>query len=176
MWEWSDKNGIHLEAASGWLELGDPRTASQELGNISGLRRALPDVLRVRLQIAMESGDWRNAFALAQGLICVTQHDAEIFLWRSEAVRHLPKGGVQQALSLLLEAANDFPNEPAIPFQLACYNGQLAQEATAQSWLTIAFEAAQRHGSLNKWKAAALESPDLASLRKKMGRATSLWV
>lgn len=176
MWDWSDKNGMHLEAARGWLELGDPRTATQELESITGLRRAQPDVLRVRLQIAMEARDWRNALALAQGLIRVTQHDPEIFLWRSEAVRHLPEGGVQPALASLLEVANDFPNEAAIPFQLACYNCQLGHEATAKCWLALAFEAAQRHGSLKKWQAAARENRDLAALRKKMGHATSLWV
>jgi len=176
VWDWSDKNGMYLEAARGWLELGDARTATQELENISGLRRAQPDVLRVRLQIAMEARDWRSAFALAQGLIRVTQHDAEIFLWRSEALRHLPEGGVHKALALLLEATNDFPNEAAMPFQLACYNCQLGEEATAQCWLALAFEAAQRQGCLKKWKAAALENHDLAPLRKKMGRAVSLWM
>lgn len=176
MWDWSDKNGMYLEAARGWLELGDPRSAAQELENISGLRRAQPDVLRVRLQIAMECHDWRNAQALAHGLIRATKHDADVFLWRSEAVRHLPEGGIQSALSLLLEVANDFPNEAAIPFQLACYNCQLGEHATAQCWLALAFEAAQRQGCLKKWKAAALENRDLASLRKKMGRAVSLWV
>ena len=72
--------------------------------------------------------------------------------------------------------ANEFPDNPAIPFQLACYNCQLGEEATAKCWLALALEAAQRHGCMKKWKAAALENRDLAPLRKKMGRATSLWV
>ena len=167
---------MYLEAARGWLELGDPRTAADELRNISGLRRAEPDVQKVRLQIAVDSDEWPAAFALAQGLIHAQQRDAQIFLWRSQAARHLSEDGLPQALALLLEVANEFPEDPAIPFHLGCYNAALAQESTARCWLALAFDAAQRQGTLKKWKAAALVHRDLALLHKKTGATSSLWV
>jgi hypothetical protein len=176
VWDWTDKNGMHLEAARGWLELGDPRTALDELANISGLRRAQPDVLKVRLQIALACGDWPAAYALSQGLIKARQREAEVFLGRSRAVCHLPDAGAAKALALLLEVANEFPEDPAIPFNLGCYNSLLGQESTEKGWLALAFDAAQRQGTLKKWKAAALTHRDLAPLRKKMGASTSLWL
>ena len=167
---------MHLEAARGWFELGNMHEAGEELARITGLRRAEPDVQKVRLQIALRSRDWSGAFALAQGLIQASPRDGQIYLWRSQAVRHLSDDGLSRALSLLLEVANDFPDEPAIPFQLACYNCQLDQASTAQCWLAIAFECALRNGTAKKWKSTALDEGDLAPLRKKMGEAVGLWL
>jgi uncharacterized protein HemY len=168
VWEWTNKNEMHLAAAEGWLELGDPISAIQELEQISGMRRAKPDVLKVRLQICVRATQWENAFAIAEGLTRVWPADPEVYVWRSSAARRMKGGSLEYALNLLLEVANDFPNEPLIPFHLACYNCQLGNQMTAQSWLQIALDAAQRNGTARQWKRAALEEPDLASLRTEL--------
>jgi uncharacterized protein HemY len=165
---------MHLEATKGWLELGDYVSALQELEKISGLRRAQPDVLKLRLQIYVKARRWRNAYAIAQGLTHIHPVDCEVLVWRSQAARWMPGGGLRQALIELLEIANDFPDEPAIPFYLACYNCQMGNEATARSWLRLAFEAAQRSGTTAKWQIAMAEERDLEPLRKKDSAAPRL--
>jgi uncharacterized protein HemY len=157
---------MYLEAARGWLELGDPKSALQEIENITGLRRAQPDVLRLRLQIYLKCRQWRSAFAIAQGLAGFTPRDPDVFLAQAEAARQMPGGSLSRALALLLEVANEFPDEPAVPFRLACYNCQLGNHATALSWLQIAFDVASRSKTELKWLGTALEEPDLAPLHR----------
>jgi Flp pilus assembly protein TadD len=74
----------HLEAAQGWLGLGDWQSANDELEEITPTVRAHPEVLRVRVQVYLKAGkpdmarpvaaklakdcpaDWRAHYALAQ--------------------------------------------------------------------------------------------------------------
>lgn len=172
MWNWSDTNEMHLEAARGWLELGDHQSALQELEDLTGLRRAQPDVLKLRLQIYVLARKWRNAYAIAEGLARVLPNDPEVFVWRAQAARWMPGGGLSHAMTLLLEVANDFPDDPSIPFRLACYNCQMGNHATAGSWLQIAFDAARRAKSEMQWLAAAQEEPDLKPLHKILAPAS----
>jgi hypothetical protein len=41
----------HLRAAEGWLELGDWRSANEELESVTAALRAHPDVLAMRWQV-----------------------------------------------------------------------------------------------------------------------------
>ena len=56
----------HLEAAEGWVELGNWREANAELENISPRNRAHPEVLRIRWTIYCEAGKWEGAYEIAQ--------------------------------------------------------------------------------------------------------------
>ena len=76
-------------------------------------------------------------------------------------------GSTLSALELLLDVANDFPDEPVVPFNLACYNAVLNKLAEAHTWLRIALEVAERNGTEKQWKNSALDEPDLAPLRKE---------
>jgi hypothetical protein len=44
-------DSIHLQAAQGWLELGDHIEASEELEKITPQLRAHPDVLKARWEV-----------------------------------------------------------------------------------------------------------------------------
>jgi hypothetical protein len=77
-------------------------------------------------------------------------------------------GSVEHALELLLDVANEFPDEPAIPFDLASYNSVLRRLGEAKSWLHIAFEVAQKNGTEKFWKTRALDAPDLEPLRSEV--------
>ena len=78
-------------------------------------------------------------------------------------------GGVLHAFELLQDALNDFPDEPVVPFNLACYCSQLGRMSQARSWLHIAFEVAQRNGTEQHWKMKALDEKDLEPLRAANG-------
>jgi len=53
-----------------------------------------------------------------------------------------------------------FPNEPTIPYNLACYTCQLGRRAEAEGWLARAFAL----GNSKEIKLQAMDDPDLAPL------------
>lgn len=154
----------HISAAEGWLELGDHIAAFDELENIEPLHRAHPDVLKLRWRIYAEAEKWESAFELAEGLTRLLPDELEPFIWRSDSARRMQNGGVLHAFELLQDVVRDFPDEPLVPFNLACYCCQLGRMPQAQSWLHIAFEVAQRNGTEKHWKLKALDEKDLAPL------------
>ena len=58
----------HLEAAEGWLELGNWREANEELENITTELRVHPFVLEVRYKIYCEAKRWDEAVEIARTL------------------------------------------------------------------------------------------------------------
>jgi len=71
---------------------------------------------------------------------------------------------VKRAMELLLDVANDFPDEPIVPFNLACYNCQLGKLVEARSWLHITWEVAAKQNTARQWKLKAIDEPDLEPL------------
>jgi len=58
-----------LDAAQGWIELGDWREANEEMDRITPQLRAHPDVLVVRWSICTKAGNWKLAAEIARALI-----------------------------------------------------------------------------------------------------------
>ena len=58
----------HLEAAEGWLELGNWREANEELENITPQLRAHPFVLEMRWKIYSKAKKWEGAVEIARAL------------------------------------------------------------------------------------------------------------
>lgn len=56
----------YLEAAEGWLELGNWQEANEELENITPQLRAHPFVLEVRYKIYSAAERWEGALEIAQ--------------------------------------------------------------------------------------------------------------
>ncbi len=156
----------HLTAAEGWLELGDHVTAFHELEQIQASARANSEVLKLRWRIYRKAQKWGNAFTVAEGLTRILPDDPEVFIWRSYAARRMAGDGLLHAYELLHDAVNDFPDEPCMPFNLACYACQLRRLPQALSWLHVAFEIAERNGTEKFWKTIALDEPDLEPLRR----------
>jgi tetratricopeptide (TPR) repeat protein len=117
----------------------------------------------------LELGDYISAFAVADGLTRLLPDDPEVFVWRSHSARRMPSGSNEQALQLLLDAAKDFPDETAVPFELARYNCLLGKLTEARSWLRIAFEVAERNGTAKQWKIRALSESDLERFWEDIG-------
>jgi hypothetical protein len=65
--------------------------------------------------------------------------------------------------------AHDFPDETAVPFDLARYASVLGRLDEAQTWLYLAFQVAERNGTTTHWKTLILDDPDLAPLQKECG-------
>jgi len=64
--EHSDR--IHLEAAQGWIELGNWREANDELDCITPRLRAHPDVLSVRRIVCLKGGNLELAAEIERAL------------------------------------------------------------------------------------------------------------
>jgi hypothetical protein len=120
----------HLDAAEGWLLLGNILEANDELEKIPAWLCAHPDVLRVRRRIYSAARKWdiapevANAVAKLVGL-AYALHRAE----RTE-----------EAQEVLLPIVDRFPDNYLIRYELACYACRLGELTEARDWLLRAFE------------------------------------
>ncbi len=151
------------------MDLGDYTAAFDELDDIDTPLRAHPDVMKLRWEIYNKADKHGSAFVVAEGLTRLLPNDPQPFIWRAHSVRHKEGGSLHRAMEMLLEVANNFPEEPTFPFNLACYNSQLGNMDSAKAWLHISFEVAERNGTGLRWKSLAMDEPDLAPLRKAFG-------
>ena len=76
------------------------------------------------------------------------------------ALRRIPQGGLEKAWEALLPAADKFPKEPIIPYNLSCYACQMQKLDTARLWL----KQATTIGGVKKIKRMAMQDPDLEPL------------
>jgi hypothetical protein len=67
----------HLEAARGWLGLGDFLSANEELDNITPRHRAHPHVLRERLRVFAAGKRWKDAGIVGEFILPVFEGDPE---------------------------------------------------------------------------------------------------
>ena len=129
-----------LSAALGWLELGNPGEALAELDHISIKNQPHPAVLEMRWAVFAELKQWDHALEVANELVRVLPRKAGGWLHRAYALRRAPGGGLPQAWEALLPAAEKFPKELLIAFNLACYACQLEKFDEARRWLKRATE------------------------------------
>ncbi|HEX7653439.1 MAG TPA: tetratricopeptide repeat protein [Verrucomicrobiae bacterium] len=156
-----DAPDIHfLNAAQGWLGLDCPEEAVIELNAIAPEAQAHPDVLETRWQLHVRLEDWDAALAVAQQEIKAQPENSAGWLHHAYALRRSQCGGLIMAWGALLPAAQKFPKEPVIAFNLACYACQLKQLDTAREWL----DRAVKVGGLDEIRKLALADHDLEPL------------
>ncbi len=154
----------HLAAALGWLELGSAHEAAAELEKISPAWQPHPDVLEMRWAVHSEAKDWEAALPAARALTQAAPDRASGWLHQAYALRRTAGGGLQAAFDLLRPAADRFPQDWLIAYNLACYTCQLRQMDTACEWLLRAAGEGDRKQILQM----ALDDPDLRPLRDKI--------
>lgn len=150
----------HLLAASGWLELGCPTDALDELNRLSGRNRRHPDVLELSWLIFAELENWPSALAAATKLVQTAPERPAGWLHRAYAMRRVPDGGLQQAWDLLLPAFKKFPEESIIPYNLSCYACQMGQLGESRRWFALALQTGKKEAI----KHMALKDEDLRVL------------
>lgn len=149
-----------LSAAIGWVELGDCDEAKAELAKISPVAQKHPDVLEASWMIAASEHDWSVALDVARTLIRAEPDRSFGWLQQAYALRRVTDGGLQAAWDALLPAADQFPKEPTIPYNLSCYACQMGHLDDARKWLRRALDTGNRNGI----KQMALSDPDLKAL------------
>lgn len=153
-------DSFHLNAALGWLELGNPREADAELLQISPALLEHPAVLELRWQIEAKLGHWPQCLAAANRLLEVLPDNPSGYIAKAYALRRIEGGSLEAARSALQPALAKFPQEPVIPYNLACYACRLGQLDHARALLKLAFALAKSR----KFREMALDDSDLREL------------
>ena len=149
----------HVRAAEGWLELGDAIEAARELNTLSEPARGHPDVLELCWRLHAMRGDWDAALAVARTLTRSMPERASGWIHQSYCLHEMKR--TEEAWRLLRPAAELFPDETTIAYNLACYACQLGELAAAKEWLQ---RAARKQGR-GPVRLMGMDDPDLVPLR-----------
>jgi hypothetical protein len=151
-------DSLFLQAAIGWLELGNWCEANNEIENISPPFKAHPDVLQVRCKIYHDAGKW-DYLAEVANVLCTTLPDSSFGpVHLAHALRKL--GRSNEARNALLPVADKFPDDWRIPFHLACCFCRTGELKPALDWLTRAMDVAGK----TDIRTMALEETDLEAM------------
>jgi Flp pilus assembly protein TadD len=157
-------DAFYLDAAMGWLLLDNASEALLELNKIQAEYQNHPDVLELRWTLQATQADWTACLRTGQALVEIAPDRVSGWIHRAYALRRATDGGLTLAWEALLPAADQFPDETIIPYNLACYACQQGDLATARDWLQRAWRTADRAGEKSKWIELALHDADLELL------------
>jgi Flp pilus assembly protein TadD len=149
-----------LNAVLGWLELGNVKEARDELNRMGEREQNRADLLEVRWILDARQEDWPAALQTAERLLQVAPDNSSGWLHRAYAMRRVPQGSIEKAAEALRPAFEQFPEEPTIPYNLACYACVLGNLDDARKW----FKEAMRRGVPKKIRAMGLSDSDLEPL------------
>lgn len=128
----------YLSAAEGWLQLGNLAEAKAEFARIAPQHEEAPSALNLRWLMEAQAKDWSAALRTAQALVRVAPEDVGSWLNQAYALRRASEGSLMAAWEALLPARKQFPQEPVVPYNLACYTCQMHRMDEARHWLKTA--------------------------------------
>lgn len=140
--------------------MGSVAEARAELKQIDAAFSLHPDVLRMHWLLYSAERHWELALEVAQELVQVDPTNPDGWLNKAYAVRRAPCGGLKKAWDALRPALEAFPEEPIIPYNLACYACQMRNFVEARACLRRAFAV----GGKKTIKRMALNDGDLEPL------------
>jgi Flp pilus assembly protein TadD len=158
--EYPDRHFV--QAAAGWLELGNPTEAAVELNQVSQKHARHPDVLEIRWRLCAAKLDWKEALEVAQAVTQVAPERPSGWIHQSYSLHELKR--TNEARDVLSPLAKKFPKEFIIPYNLACYACATGDLQDAQTWLLRALKIKGKEGR-EEFRRMALEDPDLHLLR-----------
>ena len=142
-----------LVAAQGYLDLGLPLDANNEIESMNAEVRHLPEVLEVRVGIYRKMEKWELMQTVAKSLALHDPDEPQFTIWWAYATRRADS--LDAARLILVNAVERLPEVPIFLFNLACYEAQLGDIERAKKHLQHAIEL---RGELRR---AALEDEDL---------------
>jgi predicted Zn-dependent protease len=126
----------HLQAAQGWLELGNTKEAEIELNRLPSHFSGHPEVLRCRWEIQSRQNKWPASLKTAKELVRLDPANPDSWIKQSYSLHELKR--TEQARQHLLAIKDRFPEVSTIPYNLACYACQLGELDEARLWLSRA--------------------------------------
>jgi tetratricopeptide (TPR) repeat protein len=145
-----------LLAADGYLFLGMPQHALNELESICDSAQHASPVLRARIRVLLHLKRWTEANSLSEAGNSLYPDENEFTVQRAFALHQLKKGN--DAVQVLLSAPEWLRRTGILHYNLACYEAQLGDLTTARQCIQAAIE-------INaSFKKNARTDPDLARL------------
>ena len=157
-----------LNAAQGWLDLGNHVEANEELERIEAKNRAHPNVLQVRWRIYAKAEKWDACLEIARTLTNMTPDRRFGWVHLAMTLRKLDR--CTEAKAVLLSVLDRFEANTTFPYYLACYCASLGQTSEAKGWLERAFAQATGNEERKRLKLRALQDPDLEPLWRDIGQ------
>lgn len=152
-----------VRAAEGWFELGNAREAEAELANLAKPVQLHPVVSELRWQIHAQRRQWKECVAIARAMTKTAPAEPLGWIHLSYALHELKH--TQEAWDNLIAIVDDFPKEPTMRYNLACYACQLGDLPEARRWLKMTFVL----GRKKETKQMALQDADLQPLWPEIG-------
>lgn len=149
----------HITAANGFLDLGMPLDADEELDRIDPFCRHLPEVLEVRCRIYLTLKRWELFQTVAVRLYTHDPDNVQSVVWLALANRRM--GATEAAKALLLGVLNAMettPEDAALHYELACCECLLGEIENAKVRLQHACKLDAT------FRAAALDEEDLRAV------------
>jgi tetratricopeptide (TPR) repeat protein len=154
----------HLNAAMGWLGLGNAIEAEEELKKIAPKLRKHPDVLSVRWQIHAKAERWPDALKVGEMIADLVPENC--LGWNYISISLYRLGELQKAHALLSDKLKYFAGDWITHYNLACYCCQLGELDKSKELLDHAVSL----GDPKEVKAQAFSDPDFEPLWKVTGK------
>lgn len=158
--DWPDLH--HLNAALGWLALGNTAEARADLERLDPDCRHLPEVLAVEWQVLADERRWNEAADVGDRWVEATSAAVEAWIQRSFALHEARR--TREAWDKLLPAATLFPRVHTVAYNLACYACQLGDLDAARRWLRRSLLDIKNREERSHWTVAAQKDEDLRPL------------
>lgn len=155
---------FYLSAAVGWMELGNPSEAADELSQLSPAIADRMETQAFTWEIFSKLKRWPECLEIADRLVANWPAEATGWIDRSFALHELNR--TPEAYDNLRAVAGRFETISTIPYNLACYACQLGDHAGAMDW----FRKARAIKGDQDWLSIALNDPDLEPLREAIQR------
>ena len=145
-----------LNAADGYLFLGLPQEALEELDGVNVEPPEDPAMLLARIRVLLHLRDWTRAEALSARGLEAHPEEEEFTVQRAFALHQLEKG--EEASQVLLAAPEWIRKTGILHYNLGCYEARLGDLNIAKRCIDAAI---QINGAMKK---NAKTDPDLAAL------------
>ncbi len=151
-----------MKAAEGWLDLGNPIEALNELGPLAPILQGHPDVLHLRWRILVAARRWPDALAAAQALTIAAPADQRA--WPALCKTLSFSREIQQAYDLAMARLPEFRDSFELTYDAACYACLLGKLDQAEDLLA----AAMKLNDARQVVLYAQADPDLEAIRDRL--------
>ena len=127
-----------LRAASGWLELGMPDDALDELKLLDGEDRDGRKALELKLAAEMVKEEWKTASETARDLCKQAVDEPDFFLSAAYCLHE--DGETEEAKKWLLSGPESLHEIPVFHYNMACYLWKLGEGERAKNHLAKAVD------------------------------------
>ena len=147
-----------IQIAQECLRHGDAVKAAEQLKELRLESINDPSVLEIRWEICAQDQQWEAALEIGHALRETSPENRFGWLYEASSLIELNRAAV--AFDLLVKAAERFPDDPVIPYNLTCCACRLKRVPEASKWLAKAIEL----GGRAEIKLMALDDKDLAPM------------